>query len=284
MPIVSVRDLAHDMKAVLSRVEEDNETLLVTRNGNPIVAIVPVDSADAERYIVQSAPELIAARKRAESARASRPSYSLDQVAERLGIDRSEAKKSPGQEEHELGEVEKPILALLTEVFGGELASSVAESVASRFSEVASGMLRSAESQGTIDLSAGADRAAQENRLRSIYAQVFASVFGEVLADVMAERVKGFSVGPNIGDREASLFEITLADEALNATSRYVEALNDTIIMTSGLRGAAITVDAYEAAAITGINLIGKIPTIATGYGKIDSPPPKLGFRGFGKL
>ncbi|MEO6857927.1 MAG: type II toxin-antitoxin system prevent-host-death family antitoxin [Solirubrobacteraceae bacterium] len=283
MPIVSVRDLAHDMKAVLSRVEEDNETLLVTRNGNPIVAIVPVDPADAERYIVQSAPELIAARKRAESARASRPSYSLDEVAERLGIDRSEAEGTPGQEELGLGEVEKPILALLTKVFGGELAGSVAESFESRFTEVASGMLQSAESQGTIDLSSGADRAAQEERLRSVYAQVFTSVFGEVLADVMAERVKGFSVGTKVGHREESLFEFTLADEALNATSQYVEALNDTIITSGGLHGAAITVDAYETAAITGINMIGKMQTIATGYGKSDPPSLKLGFRGFGK-
>lgn len=101
---MSVPDLAHDMKAVLSHVEEDDETLLVTRNGKPVVAIVPVDPTDAERYIVQSAPEMIAARKRAESARASRPGYSLDEVAERLGIDRSEADGSPAQEEFGLGE------------------------------------------------------------------------------------------------------------------------------------------------------------------------------------
>src|SRR5437588_2167003 len=125
MPIVTVRDLAHEMKTVLSRVEEDNETLLVTRNGKPIVAIVPVDPAEAERYIVQSAPEMIAARKRAESAGASRPGYSLDEVAERLGIDPGETDGSPDQEKLGLGEVEEPILVLLTKVFGGELAGSV---------------------------------------------------------------------------------------------------------------------------------------------------------------
>jgi prevent-host-death family protein len=283
MPIVSIRDLAHDMKAVLSRVEEEDETLLVTRNGKPVVAIVPVDPADAERYIVQSAPEMIAARKRAESARASRPRYSLDEVAERLGIDRSETDGSPGQEEFGLGGVEKPILPLLTKVFGGELAGSVAESVESRLTQVASGMLQSAESEGTIDLASGTERAAQEERLKSVYAQVFASVFGEVLADAMAERVKGFSVDMKIGDREEGLFGLTLADEALNATFRYVEALNDTIITTGGLHGAAITVDAYETAAITGINMIGKMQTVATGYGKIEPPSLKLGFKGFDK-
>jgi hypothetical protein len=34
MPIVSVRDLAHDMKAVLSRLDEDNETLLARATAN----------------------------------------------------------------------------------------------------------------------------------------------------------------------------------------------------------------------------------------------------------
>ncbi|HSZ04249.1 MAG TPA: type II toxin-antitoxin system Phd/YefM family antitoxin [Solirubrobacteraceae bacterium] len=283
MPIVSIRDLAHDMKAVLSRVEEDDETLLVTRNGKPVVAIVPVDQADAERYIVQSAPETIAARKRAESARASRPSYSLDEVAEQLGIDRGEADGGPDKEEFGLGEVERPILALLTNVFSGELAGSVWESVGSRFTQVASSMLESAESEGTIDLSSGTDREAQEERLKSVYAQVFASAFSEVLADAMAKRVKGFSVGMNVGDRDDDLFGLALADEALNATSRYVEALNDTIIMTGGLHGAAITVDAYETAAMTGINMIGRRKTVETGYGKIEPPSLQLGFEGFTK-
>jgi hypothetical protein len=54
---------------------------------------------------------MIAARKRAESARTSRPSYSLDGVAERLGIGRSEADGSLGQEVFGLGEVHAPILA-----------------------------------------------------------------------------------------------------------------------------------------------------------------------------
>lgn len=283
MPIVSIRDLAHDMKAVLSRVEEDNETLLVTRNGNPVVAIVPVDPADAERYIVQSAPETIAARKRAESAAVSRPSYSLDEVAKRLGIDRSASDESPDQEESGLGEVEKPILALLTNVFRGALAGSVAASVGSRFTQVASRMLESAEAEGTIDLSSGTDRAVQEERLKAVYAQVFVSAFSEVLADAMAKRVKGFSVGMKVGDRDEDLFGPALADEALNATSQYVEALNDTIIMTGGLHGTAITVDAYETAAITGINMIEQMQTAATDYSKIEPPSLKLGFKSFTK-
>jgi hypothetical protein len=86
-----------------------------------------------------------------------------------------------------------------------------------------------------------------------------------------------------IGDREEGLFGPTLADEALNATFQYVEALNDTIITTGRLHGAAITVDAYETAAITGIKMIGKKQVIAMGYGKIEPPSLKLGFKRFGK-
>jgi antitoxin (DNA-binding transcriptional repressor) of toxin-antitoxin stability system len=270
------------MKAVLSRVEKENETLLVTRNGKPVVAIVPVDVAEAERYIVQSAPEMIAARKRAEAAKESRPGYSLDEVAERLGIDPSEADAEPGREGLGLGEVEQPILALLTNVFGDELAGSLAQSVESRFTEVTSGMLQSAESQGTIELSSGTDRAAQEERLRSVYAKVFASAFGEVLADAMAERIKGLSVGTKVDDRDEGLFGFKLADEALNASFRYVEEVNDIIIMSGGLRGAAITVDAYEAAAITGIKM-GKQDLTVTGHRKIEPPALKVGYKAFGK-
>jgi hypothetical protein len=91
------------------------------------------------------------------------------------------------------------------------------------------------------------------------------------------------SVGLKIGDREEGLFGLTLADEALNATFQYVEALNDTIIMTGGLHGAASTVDAYETAAITGITMIGKMQTIATGYGKSEPLSLKPGVKGLGK-
>jgi hypothetical protein len=144
-------------------------------------------------------------------------------------------------------------------------------------------MLQSAESEGTIDLSSGTDRTAQEERLKSVYAQVFASAFSEALADAMAERVKGFSVGMKVVDRDEDLFGLTLADQALDTTFRYVGLVNDTIITTAGLHGTAITVDAYETAAITGVNMIGRMQAVATGQDKVEAPSLNLNFRGFSK-
>ena len=78
MAIIGMRDLLRDPKQVFKQVEEGGEPTVVTRNGRPVAALIPVDSENAERLLLGATPEYSASRREAEHASAEGRTHSLD--------------------------------------------------------------------------------------------------------------------------------------------------------------------------------------------------------------
>lgn len=70
MAKVTMRELLRNAKLVFEQMEHDQAPVLITRDGVPCAALVPVDPADAEAMILAAAPNLIADRDRARNAAA----------------------------------------------------------------------------------------------------------------------------------------------------------------------------------------------------------------------
>jgi prevent-host-death family protein len=59
MRTVSIRDLARNASGVVAAVARTGRPALVTRHGEPLAAVVPVDPADLEDLILAKAPEYL---------------------------------------------------------------------------------------------------------------------------------------------------------------------------------------------------------------------------------
>lgn len=66
MAVVNVRELARNTSKVISEVAKSKRATLVTRNGYPVAAVVPVDADAFEDWIMANAPEFIASRRQAD--------------------------------------------------------------------------------------------------------------------------------------------------------------------------------------------------------------------------
>jgi prevent-host-death family protein len=58
MATVTVRELARNTAAVIEGVESSGRPALVTRNGKPVAALVPIDQAALEEWLLTNAAEL----------------------------------------------------------------------------------------------------------------------------------------------------------------------------------------------------------------------------------
>ncbi|HEY4452650.1 MAG TPA: type II toxin-antitoxin system prevent-host-death family antitoxin [Solirubrobacteraceae bacterium] len=135
MPIANVRTLQHTAKDLLDRVERDREPFVITRKGVPIAALVPIDSGDAERYLLSTAPALLEMRREVEAG--SGETQPLQEMAGEFGVeladvDAQEAASEAGEFElvEQVAEVTgwspsqaRQALEATIEVVSGELAS-----------------------------------------------------------------------------------------------------------------------------------------------------------------
>lgn len=58
MATVTVRELARNTAAVIQEVESSGRPALVTRNGRPVAALVAVDQAALEEWLLARAPDI----------------------------------------------------------------------------------------------------------------------------------------------------------------------------------------------------------------------------------
>jgi antitoxin (DNA-binding transcriptional repressor) of toxin-antitoxin stability system len=59
MSTVNVRELARDTSKVIDRISRRREPALVTRDGLPVAAIVPIDADALDAWILANAPESV---------------------------------------------------------------------------------------------------------------------------------------------------------------------------------------------------------------------------------
>jgi prevent-host-death family protein len=61
MATVSIRDLANHTKSVVEEVARSGRPALVTQRGKPVVAVVPIDEAALEDWVLANAAEFVQA-------------------------------------------------------------------------------------------------------------------------------------------------------------------------------------------------------------------------------
>lgn len=97
MAITTMRELLRAPGKAFESVDQ-GETCLITRHGRPVAALVPVDQADAEKFILAAAPEFAESRREAEHADSEGRTSSLEEVAARFAVD-LEASDENGDDE-----------------------------------------------------------------------------------------------------------------------------------------------------------------------------------------
>jgi prevent-host-death family protein len=60
MGTVSIRDLQRNTSGVVNDVARSGRPAVITRHGEPVAAVVPVDMADLEDLVLAKAPEYLA--------------------------------------------------------------------------------------------------------------------------------------------------------------------------------------------------------------------------------
>lgn len=58
MPSVTLRELARNTAAVIQGIESSGRPALVTRNGKPVAALVPIDQTALEDWLLERAPAI----------------------------------------------------------------------------------------------------------------------------------------------------------------------------------------------------------------------------------
>jgi len=64
---IGVRELKNRTTEVLRSLEERRSAVVVTRHGRPTALLLPIDSPEAEDYVLAHAPEIVASLREAES-------------------------------------------------------------------------------------------------------------------------------------------------------------------------------------------------------------------------
>jgi prevent-host-death family protein len=67
VPTVSIRDLGRRPSQVIDEVLRTGRPAIVTRHGRPVTAMVPLDPAELEDYVLAHAPEFVRSTRAADA-------------------------------------------------------------------------------------------------------------------------------------------------------------------------------------------------------------------------
>lgn len=80
MASITMRKLVRDTASVIDQLSETGEPVLIVRKGQPVAALVPVDTERAENIALATAPQFKASLARTDEAAAAGQSETLEQI------------------------------------------------------------------------------------------------------------------------------------------------------------------------------------------------------------
>jgi prevent-host-death family protein len=223
MPIIGVRELARHNRELLEKVEKEKVPYLVTRNGRPVAALVPVDPADAERYVIAAAPEFAQSRRQADAEIAMGQTRPLEDLAdEMLGHADAEPEAPPQESEsHGVFVHRAAMIDEMAMLFGRDVAVECEYATQARLSEL---------SRTVHEAIAGAASQDQLEEIHALNAELFKTAMPVFFSKKVAERTEGLAEGSVEVDASEGLIGPTLARETLEQVSEYVTGVNREII------------------------------------------------------
>jgi antitoxin (DNA-binding transcriptional repressor) of toxin-antitoxin stability system len=229
MAIIGIRDLLRDHKDIFARIDDENEPFLITRHGKPLAALVPVDPSQAEAYVLASSPDFI--QRRNEVAATPEAVTPLEEVAAEYGVEPEEAEEENARRELLPG--------FVGSVFGEDLAIALAAQASARLAYLSDAVVKTAEESGLIS------KPADAARVRELNYSLFNSALHEAVADTAVTCVAGIAAARDeFTDR--SKFGETLASDALDKTTAFVNAANKNFYVLSKQAGVGKSLGAYE--------------------------------------
>jgi prevent-host-death family protein len=90
MGTVSIRDLQRNTSGVVADVADSKHAALVTRHGEPVAALVPIDAQDLEDYLLSKVPSFADDMAAAERAHAEGQTRSAAEVFAELDAEDAE--------------------------------------------------------------------------------------------------------------------------------------------------------------------------------------------------
>ncbi|HAF11014.1 MAG TPA: hypothetical protein DCK98_13170 [Chloroflexi bacterium] len=95
MAVVNMRELARSTSRVVDSVHRSGKAALVTRGGRPVVAMIPIDEAALEDWVLAHSPGFVASLRTADADLRRGRAMSLDEFLARNPVRRaaSAAKK-----------------------------------------------------------------------------------------------------------------------------------------------------------------------------------------------
>lgn len=83
---IGMRELKNRVAQILRGIEEGHGPVVVTRHGRPTALILPIDSPEAEDYVLAHAPAIVASLREAESDLRSGKTLSLSEYRRKRGL------------------------------------------------------------------------------------------------------------------------------------------------------------------------------------------------------
>lgn len=83
---IGIRDLKNRATEIVRGIEESKSPVVVTRHGRPTALILPIDSPEAEDYVLSHAPEFVSSLREAESDLRSGKTIGLRAYKRRRGL------------------------------------------------------------------------------------------------------------------------------------------------------------------------------------------------------
>lgn len=94
MATVSIRDLTRGASRVVEDVARSKRPAIVTRRGEPVAAVVPIDRDELEDFVLSHAPSFVRSLRRAEKDIATARSRSLADILEELDAKERDTERS----------------------------------------------------------------------------------------------------------------------------------------------------------------------------------------------
>jgi prevent-host-death family protein len=213
MAIVGIRELSQQTSRVIREFEDTGEPVVVTREGRPIGALVPISQRQVEDLVLATAPQFRADHVAAQEDVAAGRTRSIEEIADERGVELP----APEVDEGEVVEVQVEPLQRAVEVEFSPLSEVLAAPVAGQILSEANeevGSL-SGEVLGAISTEAQ-DAPAEEEELEvieltaAVYGRYFRHRFLEEIAKAGAEqaiRESRYSAGRAMRGVRREIFE-----------------------------------------------------------------------------
>jgi antitoxin (DNA-binding transcriptional repressor) of toxin-antitoxin stability system len=220
MAIIGIRELLRDNKKIIERLQSEQEAFLITHHGKPVAALVPVDPANAEQFLVAANPELNKTFR--DAARAAEAGEELETVS----IEALSEEHGDDEDAEEgvvvIGPWKATLAADAEHLFGPELAETFADAAAMYLERVTLSVANAVGKE---------ERAAATPRIGELNVELFRSVLPGVVSATASKRASQL---PLVGYTSQGLFGLDLVEEALTRTAERVETITSSMIAFKG--------------------------------------------------